>query len=64
MPNNPAIDTELKYRKSYQKVSVQGQEIEKSGNIDSSNKLGIERPNDKNNIFQTPCVLFGSLIRN
>ena len=36
---------------------MQGQEIEKSGNIGSSNKPGIERPNDKNSIFQTPCVL-------
>lgn len=43
---------------------MQGKEIEKSENIFSSNKSGTEIPNDKDNIFQTPCILFGHLIRN
>lgn len=42
---------ELRNRNSYQVGSVQGKEIEKSENICSSDKSGIEIPNGKNNIF-------------
>lgn len=52
IPNNPFYrHFELRDRKSYQVGSVQGKEIEKSENIYSTSKSGIEIPNDKNNIF-------------